>query len=180
VGIGYPTRLCYLLVRADFTWSRPSRKGQHLDAILPGNNFGTSIQVSVSIDASGSMTEKMLRDILSEVKGIMETFDDFELDVWSFDGDVYREGYAKFTPDNINDIDTWECHGGGGTTFESNWVFMKEQQIEPKLLIMFTDGYPNGGWGDENYCDTLFVIHGTTSITAPFGTTAYYDLSVGS
>jgi predicted metal-dependent peptidase len=117
----------------------------------------------------------MLRDILSEVKGIMQSFDDFKLQVWSFDTDVY--GHTVFTPDNIDDIDTWEVQGGGGTAFEANWEFMKENEIAPKLFIMFTDGYPNDGWGDEDYCDTLFVIHGTTSITAPWGQTAYYELS---
>jgi predicted metal-dependent peptidase len=166
------------LVRADFTWARMNRKGQHLDAILPGSNFAETIDVSVSIDASGSMSESMLRDILSEVKGIMESFDNFKLDVWSFDTDVY--GYEKFTPDNIDDIDTYELQGGGGTDFECNWEFMRENEIAPKLFIMFTDGYPGGGWGDESYADTLFVIHGTTSIEAPFGITAYYDLSKGS
>ena len=165
------------LVRADFTWARMNRKGQHLDAILPGNNFAETIDVSVSIDASGSMSNEMLRDILSEVKGIMEAFDDFKLDVWTFDTDVY--GYEKYTPDNIDDIDSYELQGGGGTDFECNWDFMRENEIAPKLFIMFTDGYPNGGWGDENYADTLFVIHGTTSIEAPFGITAYYDLSKG-
>ena len=165
------------LVRADFTWARMNRKGQHLDAILPGNNFAETIDVSVSIDASGSMSNEMLRDILSEVKGIMEAFDDFKLDVWTFDTDVY--GYEKYTPDNIDDIDSYELQGGGGTDFECNWEFMRENEIAPKLFIMFTDGYPNSGWGDENYVDTLFVIHGTTSIEAPFGITAYYDLSKG-
>lgn len=165
------------LVRADFTWARMNRKGQHLDAILPGNNFAETIDVSVAIDASGSMSNEMLRDILSEVKGIMEAFDDFKLDVWTFDTKVY--GYEKYTPDNIDDIDDYELQGGGGTDFECNWDFMRENEIAPKLFIMFTDGYPNGGWGDENYADTLFVIHGTTSIEAPFGITAYYDLSKG-
>jgi len=42
---------------------------------------------------------------------------------------------------------------------------------------MFTDGYPGSGWGDPNYCDTLFIIHGSTSIVAPFGLTAYYELA---
>ena len=165
------------LVKADFTWARMNRKGQHLDAILPGSNFAETIDVSVSIDASGSMSESMLRDILSEVKGIMEAFDDFKLDVWTFDTKVY--GYEKYTPDNLDDIDSYELQGGGGTDFECNWDFMRENEIAPKLFIMFTDGYPNGGWGDENYADTLFVIHGTTSIEAPFGITAYYDLSKG-
>jgi predicted metal-dependent peptidase len=165
------------LVKADFTWARMNRKGQHLDAILPGSNFAETIDVSVAIDASGSMSGEMLRDILSEVKGIMEAFDDFKLDVWTFDTDVY--GYEKYTPDNLDDIDSYDLQGGGGTMFECNWEFMRENELTPKLFIMFTDGYPGGGWGDESYVDTLFVIHGTTSIEAPFGITAYYDLSKG-
>jgi hypothetical protein len=42
---------------------------------------------------------------------------------------------------------------------------------------MMTDGYPCGSWGDENYCDTLFLIHGDTArrLVAPFGMTAWYE-----
>ena len=163
------------LVKSDFTWMRPSRRGWDLDAVMPGNNFAETIDVSVAIDASGSMSNEMLRDILSEVKGIMQSFDDFKLRVWSFDTEVY--GMELFTPDNIDDIDMYDVQGGGGTSFECNWEFMKENEIAPKFFVMFTDGYPGGGWGDEDYCETLFVIHGTTSITAPWGETAYYELS---
>jgi hypothetical protein len=52
---------------------------------------------------------------------------------------------------------------------------MKEQGIEPKRFIMFTDGYPCGSWGDEDYCESLFIIHGNDSIIAPFGQTAHYE-----
>ena len=55
---------------------------------------------------------------------------------------------------------------------------MREQGIEPKKFVMFTDGYPCGHWcppGDEDYCDTIFVVHGNDKIVAPFGQTAHYD-----
>lgn len=164
------------LVKSDFTWMRPSRRSWHMDAVFPGNNFAETIDVSVAVDASGSMTDAMLRDILSEIKGIMQAFDDFKLSIWSFDTSIY--GYKVFTPDNIDEIDTYQVDGGGGTDFEANWEFMRDNEIQPKLFVMFTDGYPGGGWGDENYCDTMFVIHGSTSIEAPFGITTYYDLEL--
>lgn len=163
------------LVKSDYTWMRPSRRSWHMDAVFPGSNFAETIDVCVSIDASGSMTTEMLRDILSEVKGIMQAFDDFKLRVWSFDTEVY--GMETFTPDNIDDIDYYDVQGGGGTDFEANWAFMKENEIAPKFFVMFTDGYPYDSWGDEDYCETLFVIHGNTTIEAPFGQTAYYELS---
>lgn len=161
-------------VKYDYTWKRSSRKGWDMDAVMPGSDFDHDIDVCVSIDASGSMSDTMLRDILSEVKGIMESYTTFRLHLWSFDTQVYN---AKvFGPDNLDDIMEWDPAGGGGTSFECNWEYMKDNEIVPKYFVMFTDGYPCGSWGEEEYCDTMFVIHGTTSITAPFGITTYYDL----
>lgn len=160
-------------VKSDFTWMRPSRRAWHMDAVFPGNDLAETIDVCVSIDASGSMSDDMLRDILTEIKGIMQSYDDFKLQVWSFDTEVY--GHTVFTPDNIDDIDTYQVQGGGGTELNCNWEFMKENDIQPKLFIMFTDGYVWDGWGDENYCDTLFIIHGSNDIVAPHGVTTRYE-----
>ena len=55
---------------------------------------------------------------------------------------------------------------------------MKEEGIQPKKLVMFTDGYPWDSWGDEAYCDTLFIIHGSEAgrhPVAPFGITVPYE-----
>jgi len=165
-------------IRADYSWTRPSRRGWHIDAVLPGNDLEKEIDICVAIDASGSMSDDMLKDILSEVKGIMQSYNSFKLHLWSFDTEVYNT--TVFTAENIDEIMEWEVGGGGGTMFEANWQYMIDNDIVPKKFVMFTDGYPGDGWGDENYCDTLFVIHGSTTITAPFGLTAYYDLDKGS
>jgi len=160
------------ILKSNFSFSRPNRKSQHSGAVLPGLLNEETIDVSVAIDMSGSISNKMAQDFLSEVKGIMEEYKDFKLDLFCFDTEVY--GYAKFTGDNADEITEYEPKGGGGTDFDACYNFMKEEGIEPKRFIMFTDGYPCGSWGDENYCDTLFVIHGNDSIIAPFGQTAYY------
>jgi predicted metal-dependent peptidase len=165
-------------IRADYSWTRPSRRGWHVDAVLPGNDLEKEIDICVAIDASGSMSDDMLKDILSEVKGIMQSYNSFRLHLWSFDTEVYNA--TVFTAENIDEIMEWEIGGGGGTMFEANWQYMLDNDIVPKKFVMFTDGYPGDGWGDENYCDTLFVIHGSTTIEAPFGITAYYDLDKGS
>ena len=67
--------------------------------------------------------------------------------------------------------------GGGGTDFNCNWTYMKDQNIVPNKFIMFTDGYPWDSWGDADYCDTIFVIHSNSdkNLQAPFGATAHYD-----
>jgi len=162
------------LVKNDYSWSRPSRKGWHMSAILPGMTNGQDqIEVSIAIDTSGSISTRMLQDFLGEIAGIMDQFSEYTVRIWQFDTKVY--GYEKFTHDNGKDIREYEILGGGGTDFQCNWEFMKEKDIVPGQFLVFTDGRPMGSWGDPDYTDTMFMIHGSKTIKSPFGTTVYYD-----
>ena len=160
------------IIKNNFSFTRPNRKSQHCGAVLPGLMNEETIDVSVAIDMSGSISDAQAKDFISEVKGIMDEYVDFKLDIWCFDTSVYN--YKQFTGDNADELMEYECVGGGGTDFDVNWSFMKDQGIEPKRFIMFTDGYPCGSWGDEDYCETLFIVHGTDTIIAPHGHTAHY------
>ena len=160
-------------IKNDYSFMRPNRKGWHMSAILPGTQFQETIDICVSIDMSGSIGDDQAKDFLSEIKGIMEEYKDFKIKVWCFDTKVYNE--ADFDGYNIDEFDSYEPMGGGGTEFDANWDYMKKHDIQPKKFIMFTDGYPWGSWGDENYCDTVFIIHGNNTIVPPFGEFAYYE-----
>lgn len=160
-------------IKSDYTWMRSSRKGWHMDAVMPGMKLDPMIDIAVSIDASGSMGDKMLKDFLAEVAGIMEQFPAYRIHVLSFDTQVYNP--QQFDSENLDDITGYEIMGGGGTDFDCVFQYFKENEIEPKRHIMFTDGYPCGSWGDEQYCDTVFIMHGTTSIIPPWGQWAYYS-----
>jgi len=161
------------VIRNDFSFTRISRKGWHNDAIMPGMLPGQQIDVCIAIDMSGSIGNQDAAAFLSEVQGIMEQYDEYNIRIWSFDTEVYNE--EEFTSDNIRDITEYEPQGGGGTDFDVNWTYMKENGIEPKKFIMFTDGYPWDSWGDPNYCDTVFVIKGNTQAEPPFGIWAIYE-----
>ncbi len=161
------------IVRSDYSFSRPSRKGWQTGAILPGMVPETTIDVAIAIDMSGSIGQEDATVFLSEVKGIMDQYEDFKISLWCFDTEIYA--FKEITQDNSGELLEYEPQGGGGTDFEANWTFMKEQGITPKKLIMFTDGYPCGSWGDPDYCDTLFIVKGNTSAEAPFGQTVIYE-----
>ncbi len=160
-------------IKNDFTFQKINRRSWHMDAILPGMDNDEKIDICLAVDMSGSVSSTMIKDFFSEVKGITDMYEDFNIQLWCFDTKVY--GYAKFDPTNIDELLDYTPLGGGGTEFDANWEFMKENAIEPKKLIVFTDGYPWGSWGDENYCDTVFIIHGAKEVTAPFGVTCHYE-----
>jgi predicted metal-dependent peptidase len=162
------------IVRSDYTFSRYNRKSGV--AILPGLKNEDTIDVAVAIDMSGSIGDEDAKVFLSEVKGILDQYTDFKVRLWTFDTEVYN--FVEITHDNSEDFFTYEPQGGGGTDFDVNFQFMKDNDIQPKKFIMFTDGYPYGSWGDEDYCDTLFVVKGNTSAEAPFGQTVIYEKDV--
>ena len=161
------------IIRNDYSFTRPNRKSMHSGAILPGMKEATTIDVAVSIDMSGSIGEEDATVFLSEIKGIMDQYEDFAISLWCFDTEIYN--FQRITHDNSEDLLNYEPMGGGGTDFEVNWTFMEENGIQPKKFIMFTDGYPCGSWGDEDYCDTIFIVKGNTQAEAPFGQTVIYE-----
>jgi len=162
-------------VKNDFTFMRPSRKGWHTGVILPGMNFQETIDVCIGVDMSGSIGNEQANIFLSEVQGIMDQFKDYNIKLWCFDTKVYNE--QDFSADCGESLTDYEVMGGGGTDFDANWTYMKANDITPKKFIMFTDGYPFGSWGDPDYCDTIFIIHGhhDKGLEAPFGLTAHYE-----
>ena len=160
-------------IRTDFSFMRPNRRGWHMDAIMPGMTPGEEIDVVVSLDMSGSITDKQGQAFLSEIAGMMAAFDGYKVHVFCFDTDVYNP--ADFTSDNLDSIENYQPAGGGGTDFDVIFEYLKRECIEPKRLIVFTDGYPCGSWGDPNFCDTTWIIHGDPDPNPPFGTFAIYN-----
>jgi predicted metal-dependent peptidase len=160
-------------IRSDYSWIRPSRRGWHMDAIMPGMNPGEEIDVVVSIDMSGSISNSQAQAFLGEIGGMMDSFDGYKVHVFCFDTDTYNP--KDFSSENMDLIEDYEPMGGGGTDFDCIFRYLKENAIDPKRLIVFTDGYPCGSWGDPDYCDTTWIIHGDTDPHPPFGTFALYD-----
>ena len=160
-------------LKSDYTWMRASRKGWHMDAVMPGQKPDELIDIAVMIDASGSIDANMLRDFISETQGIMEQFQSYKIHVGTFDTRVYNT--VQYDSENLDSMADYQVEGGGGTDFDCIFDYLKEEQIEPKRLVVFTDGYPFGSWGDENYADTVWILHGTTTIVPPWGQWAYYE-----
>ena len=160
-------------IKSDFTWMRASRRGWHMDAVMPGMKNDELIDIAIGIDASGSIDNQMLRDFLAETQGIMDQFQSYKIHIFTFDTGVYNP--QQYNSDNLDAICDYEVKGGGGTDFDAIFNYLKEEQIEPKRLVVFTDGYPFGSWGDESYADTVWIIHGNTTVVPPWGQHAYYE-----
>lgn len=160
------------LVRTDYTFMRPNKRTFGMGITMPSMDMDDMVKVCVAVDTSGSVTEEMLRDFLSEIKGVMDAFSGYEIHIACFDTEVYN--YQCFTSED--DLMTYEIKGGGGTDFMAWWRWAEEQDwlSEVKKCLFFTDGYPFGEWGIDDLVDTLWIVHGSYN-EGPFGTTIFYD-----
>lgn len=172
-------------LKSDATYTIPAKRSWSIGAglhggdiqyfgspIFPGLKPDEDIDICVAIDASGSMSDQMLGDMLTEVIGLTKQFRNFKIRVLTFDTGVYNVKEYKTGEERL--LAEYPLMGGGGTDFMAVWEHMKEDNYKPKQLIMFTDGMPWQSWGIPNYCPTLFVIHSNPECIAPFGETVHY------
>lgn len=164
------------VIKSDYSMLNPSRKGMDAGMYLPGMDYENTIDIALAMDMSGSIDDVMSMEMLSEVKGIMEQYNGFKIHLFCFDTEVHNP--QVFTEHNMDEFMEYELMGGGGTEFDVCWEYMKEEGIVPQKFVMFTDGYPWNSWGDESYCDTLFIVHGDgyggRAPESPFGITVPY------
>ena len=159
-------------IKTDFTFMQPNRRSGNMGGIIfPSMTVEDQIDICIAMDMSGSIGDDVASEFMSEIYGIVSEFKSWNIKLWSFDTKVYNQ--KEYSSDADDDILSYKPMGGGGTAFECNWSYMKTASIEPKLFIMFTDLYPCDGWGDPDYCDTLFIGYGGCRAVAPFGETIH-------
>lgn len=160
-------------VKTDYSFMRPSRRGWHLDAVLPSQTPGEEIEITVAIDTSGSIGTTELKLFLSEIQGIMDSFAGYKINVLSWDTRVHN--LQQFTSENMEDITEYVPGGGGGTDVACVFDHLKSVGERVDRLIVFTDGHFFGDYGDPDVCDTAWIIYGNPGFTAPFGTWAHFN-----
>lgn len=164
---------------SDYAWHRPNRRHMNSDVIFPSLVKEDTIDVEITIDQSGSISADMARDFLSEVHGITQQYNNFTIGVSTFDTKLYNR--QVFNSENIDELLNYEPKGGGGTDFNAFWNYYKKHNIQPKLLIVFTD-LECSDHGPRDYCDqVIWVVNNpyNKKIMPDFGTWVRYELDQG-
>ena len=110
------------------------------------------LRAIVAIDTSGS-TGGDLPKFFSELVALLNSFGSYELTVIQCDAAVGK--VETFDDCNLLDPNRkWEVTGGGGTDFRPVFNYINEHsELDPNLLIFFTDGY-----GDYPECPPPYPV----------------------
>ena len=120
-------------------WLPPARRHVHEGLYLQSMR-SERLRAIVAIDTSGS-TQGDLPKFFSELGALLGSFGSYELTVIQCDADIGRmEAFDDAAPLDPNR--EWVATGGGGTDFRPVFRYIDEHpELDPNLLIFFTDGY---------------------------------------
>jgi len=149
------------------TWQRPSRRYIGAGYYMPSGISEQIGEIVIAIDTSGSISGRALSVMLSEVKSIAETVHPEAVRLLYWDTEVAAdERYESQELDTM--VQSTKPAGGGGTMIECVPEYIQKNQIRPQCVIVLTDGYLGGSWGDWQQ-PVLWVLLDNESATPSVG-----------
>ena len=152
------------------TYTRPKRRTSPTNVIFPSiKRMG--VHVTVSIDTSGSISDKELSYYLGEIDNLLSSYPKGSVTVnalYHTDKVYSVTKSAKYIKDIVSKVES------GGTSHLE--VFEKAEELKSKVLICLTDGY-------SDYPDTttihnvLFVVTDKGGTVPPFA--KRIDVNIG-
>lgn len=133
-------------IHAKQTFKRVSRRSGQI--LIPKRN-GQKISVALSFDTSGSISQDMVNQFLSEVQSCMKYSEIKECALW------HTNNYWYGTPEQLErDIEkVFEC---GGTN--ESCMGNAEKHCKADLYIHFSDGYHGDNFGFEHPNKNIEII----------------------
>lgn len=121
--------------RGDFTYTRPSRRSHALPGVvLPGQHRPIP-RVSIIIDTSASMDDRLLARALGEVDGALAA-----LGVPGSQTTIYSVDAAIHTAQRVRRARDAKLVGAGGTDLRIGLRGVEDERPRPDVVVIFTDG----------------------------------------
>jgi predicted metal-dependent peptidase len=155
------------------TWRKPNRRYVGMDMLMPSSISEAVGEIVVAIDTSGSIGQHELNNFLGEIKGICEQVKPSKINVLYWDTEVCK--HEVYLQDELGDlVKSTKPAGGGGTDARCVPLWLAEKNIKPEMVVMLTDGYLGGDWGNWSV-PVLWCILNNKSAVAPVGVTVHID-----
>ena len=156
----------------DYTWTRPNKRF-FPNHYMPSMYSESIDHVTVTVDTSGSVTDDMLSEILTEIKSVYDTYQPNNMTIIDCDSSIHHIHHV----DDSTDIMSLKFTGGGGTSFIPPLDYCKEHGTN--VLLYFTDLYAERICPDDGYeFDTLWICYSNHE-PQEYGETIYYESKHG-
>ena len=125
-----------ILHQDDYSLACPNKRFMMHDLIVPGRYNEKLGHLAVALDTSGSMSDRTIRAVLTELLGMVDSSQDITLIV--ADCRVRR----VVTGDELESfIAAGDFPGGGGTDHTCVFDYIREHRLNPGIFVGLTDLY---------------------------------------
>jgi len=130
------------------TYRRPGRRSYTTGIYMP-IEIKENLEVLVTVDCSGSISDKEYKEFITEVHGIASAFEQINMRLLHWDTRVTKD--ITITRSNKRELLNSEITGGGGTYLSCVTEYLqsdegrKAQKTHPVVSVHLTDG-----WIEEN------------------------------
>lgn len=156
------------LARNDYNWEKPDDSYLQRNIYIPGLQNEEIGGVIFNIDTSGSINKQALETFTSELKEALSEMTE-EITVMQTDTEV-----RKVEQIQTEEVDKMQIKGRGGTSFYVVFDYIEKEDLQPKALIMFTDGMCYDVIEEPDY-PVLWVIYENSRWKPQFGEVIYLD-----
>jgi len=123
--------------RNDYTWTIPNPRYIQQGLYLPSLKSQEIGNILLAIDTSGSIEQRDLDEMTSEIYGITKAYHNTTLTVLFCDTKIQGE---PLTITDEADLEKIKIRGGGGTDFRPPFQYAEDNELAPAALIYLTDG----------------------------------------
>ena len=157
------------------TWRRPNRRFMSSGVYLPSGISESVDELVIATDMSASIGDREVAVALTEIKSIADTVHPEAVRLLYWDTQVCQdERYESHDLDTM--VESTRPKGGGGTSVECVPEYMTAKHITPQAVIVITDGYLGGAWGQWS-CPVLWVVIDNDSAKPDCGVTVHVKSS---
>ena len=151
----------------DYTWKKPNRR--FLPTFYLPSLYSEQLgEITVAIDTSGSIDDKQMTGILSELQHVYVRYKPSKMTI--LDCDTAIHNIHEVDPYGIDSILDLKFTGGGGTKFEPVIEYCKEYNT--RALIYFTDLHARQITEEQDF-PILWICYSNAK-PSPTGETVYY------
>lgn len=122
----------------DYNFRQPSKRSITSGYFVP-SVYRENIEIVVSVDTSGSISQIELSEFLTELLGIFRSFDAINAKIIVCDAKVH-DVYAVENG-SVDEILALKMKGGGGTSHKPVLDYIHDELPNTKIWIALTDGY---------------------------------------
>jgi predicted metal-dependent peptidase len=148
----------------DYDARKPDRRYTGDDIYLPTLYSECMGEIVIAIDTSGSVYGELFQKFMGEVDDVLARLRPAKTTLLQCDTDI--TDVREYRPGDRIGVD-FAMKGGGGTDFRPVFNWIEKSNVNPRVLVFFTDGYGSYPARPPGY-DVLWVDYGNYS-PYPFG-----------